>query len=117
MLDRILPIIVIVGYALTPVCMTGIKVMGALITPSSCCFLLAVLLSIVSRYESGRPLLPPQLLKKQAMIATMIYFGIGLLSGIFAADKVAYAKEIVQRTVIIWLPLLATVLAVRKRHI
>lgn len=67
-----------------------------------------------NRMVSGRPLIPIVLLSIPVVVATLFYFSIGLLSVAAADEPIFWAKEVVQRTLIIFLPMLVFSLTPKK---
>lgn len=84
------------------------------VTATTALFVIGVSLTVLFRYSNGLPLIPACLFKEPAVISTLIYFAIGVGSGIFAADQKGYTKEVVQRTVIIFLPAYMCACGLRK---
>ena len=107
------PIILAIAWALT-VSPHGVSTPVGVITPPSMAFICGVLLTFFIRFNAGRPLIPMAVLSRPVVIASLCYFGVGVFSGVFAADKFTWMKEVVQRTMIIILPMLLFSLTPRK---
>ncbi len=66
---------------------------------------LGLLYTLKQRYDGQRPLIPPSLLSIPVVIATLVYFGVGLSSVAFADEPRFWLREVLQRTLIIFLPM------------
>ena len=110
---RIIAILLIFAFASSPYCF-GVQVGAVVITPCSASFALAALFTVYARLTSSLPVISSLLLSQPAFIATVIYFSIGISTGLIAEDKAAFIKEIIQRTTIIWLPLFGMSMGLRK---
>lgn len=107
------PVILAVAFALT-VSPHGVSTPVGVITPPSMAFVVGVLLTFIDRSTAGKPLVPMVVWSRPVVIASLIYFAIGVLSGIYAADKFTWMKEVVQRIMIIILPMLLFSLTPKK---
>jgi hypothetical protein len=114
----VLPTILLaIAIAITPYCNGPAFTAGindATITPSACLLLLAAFTTALLRLKNGLPVVPLRFLREPAVIVTIVYFTIGVSTYFFAFLKIACIKEIVQRIMIIWVPLYAAALGLRK---
>lgn len=106
-------IILTVAFALT-VSPHGMSSPVGVITPPSIAFILGVLWVFYSRFSVGKPIVPMAVLSRPVVFMSLCYFLVGLISGLFAADKFMWGKEVVQRTMIIILPMLLFSLVPKK---
>ncbi len=107
------PIILAIAFAVTNFA-HGVQTPIGVITPPTMAFIVGLILTFFARLSEGRSLIPGVVLGNPIFIASAVYFVIGIGSGLAAADKALWIKEIVQRTTIIFLPMLLFALTPRK---
>ncbi|HEY9732131.1 MAG TPA: O-antigen ligase family protein [Drouetiella sp.] len=107
------PLLLAVAFALT-VSPHGVSSPAGVITPPSMAFAAGVVLTLFARFNSGKQLIPMAVLSRPVVFASLCYFALGVFSGIFANDKYMWWKEVVQRTMIIILPMLLFSLTPKK---
>ncbi|HEY9712670.1 MAG TPA: O-antigen ligase family protein, partial [Chroococcales cyanobacterium] len=84
------------------------------ITPSALGLLVGCAIVLYTRLEAGKPLVPLSFFTIPVVVATFVYFAIGLSTFSVAEDKFTFWKEVVQRTLIIMLPLYLFSMGPRK---
>lgn len=108
-----IPIILVLAFSLT-VFTHGLNTPIGVITPPTAILVVGLILTFCTRMSEGRVLIPTAILQCPVVIASLCYFACGIVSGLGAADKAMWMKEIVQRTIIIILPLLMFTLTPKK---
>lgn len=83
----------------------GVGAGGAVLTGATTGCLVGVLLTCKRRIEEHRFLLTWEFLRQPPVLFSLLYFVVGIASGYFAEDKERYVREIIQRSLIIVLPL------------
>lgn len=111
--NRIIPCLIMAAMATSAWCI-GIPVAMVQLTPTAIFLALAALLTGLTRLAREAPLFPIEALKKPAVWTAAIYFTIGLTTYFQAGDKGLYLKEIIQRTILIWVPMYCTSVGLRS---
>lgn len=105
-LQRKIILILLIGSFGTVAWAQGFALPGiGYVTATSACLLFGGLLVAAFRIDSGRAVATKSFFEMPVVIATMLYFVIGVSTYSFAADKFLFYKEIVQRSLIIIFPL------------
>jgi hypothetical protein len=110
---------VIIAMAATPILSGPVlagRAIASGITPTITAvgLVLAAVVTVLFRMRDDLPVVPARLFKEPAVIATIIYFVIGVATFFVVTNRPAYYKEIVQRTVLIWVPFYACCFGLRK---
>ena len=82
------------AFLRTTVSSQGVPVTLFNITISALALVAAVLLICWNRFDSGKPLIPAEVLRMPAIQATLVYFAIGLCTFFAAQDKLGFTKEV-----------------------
>jgi hypothetical protein len=109
-----LPQIILTGAFALTILAHGIPTPVGFLTITTVALSLGIVYTFKTRLDLGRPVIPVVLLSIPVVMATLIYFSIGLLSVTATEEPLFWAKEVLQRTLIIWLPLLVFSLTPRK---
>lgn len=91
----------------------GVSIGSFTATPAVVALIGAVALIVFMRLEDDKPLVSRPVLRVSLVVATLAYFAAGIISGIFADDRTLWAREVIQRMIIILMPMYAVVYGFR----
>ncbi|CAN5674135.1 hypothetical protein BH10CYA1_BH10CYA1_55100 [soil metagenome] len=113
LMKNIVPIILTGAFGLTLLAQ-GIPTPIGFVTISTLALLIGVGYIVKHRQSMGLPIIPVVVLKMPIVIASLVYFSLGVLSITLADNKFMCVKEMIQRVLIILLPMFVFCLVPRK---
>lgn len=87
----------------------GLPIGTFTLTPSTIFLLTSVGLICYRRFTSGQPIVSPLVLSQPAVLAVLVYFTCGAMSGVFASDTKVFFSALVQRMIILLFPTFACI--------
>lgn len=112
-MKHIVPIILTGAFGMTLLAQ-GVGTPIGYVTISSLSLLTGVIHTIKKRMEAGMQIVPKAILKEPIVIASLVYFALGVCSILVADNKFMCFKEMIQRVIIIMLPMFVFCLVPRK---